>query len=293
MGTANDDWAAAWYFASVKLLADIWRTYVTDLQSAVDARSAEYRLATPASRVTRNMFIIVIAGSLVMTFVKFAGAPEDLAWVGKFLDAIGLDKAAKDFTQAMTKGPDRRIYQRIWWAGARVIGYGVLPLLVVKLVLRGKLADYGFKGTGRSQAGVYFFLFVVVAPFIFAASFGKAFQAKYPYYKLQPGESPWPRLAQWEILYASQFLALELFFRGFLIQGLRKEIGYFAVLVPIIPYTTIHFGKPLPETIGSIVTGLVLGTMALKTRSIWGGAAIHVTVAVSMDLLSVWHQGFL
>jgi membrane protease YdiL (CAAX protease family) len=277
----------------VKLLRDIWRGYVSDVQATVDAESADYRRDTPASRVTRDMFIIVITGSLVLTFLKFAGVAEDVAWAGKLLNSLGLRDFSKDLMYAMTKGQHARINQRIWWAGARVIGYGLFPLLVVKLALRGRIADFGFKGTGRSQARIYFLLFAIVAPFVFAVSFGKAFQAKYPYYRMQPGESPWPRLAQWELLYASQFLALEVFFRGFLIQGLRKGMGYAAVLLPIIPYTTIHFGKPLPETLGSIVTGLVLGTMALKTRSIWGGAAIHVTVAVSMDLLSLWHQGFL
>jgi hypothetical protein len=33
--------------------------------------------------------------------------------------------------------------------------------------------------------------------------------------------------------------------------------------------------------------------MSLRTRSIWLGAAIHVTVAMSMDFASLWRQGFL
>jgi hypothetical protein len=55
----------------------------------------------------------------------------------------------------------------------------------------------------------------------------------------------------------------------------------------------IHFGKPLPEAIGSIVTGFVLGTMCLESRSIWGGAFVHVSVACGMDLLSLWQRGLL
>jgi hypothetical protein len=49
----------------------------------------------------------------------------------------------------------------------------------------------------------------------------------------------------------------------------------------------------MPEAIGSIVAGFVLGTLALKSGSIWWGALAHVTVAVTMDLLSLWHRGFL
>ena len=36
-----------------------------------------------------------------------------------------------------------------------------------------------------------------------------------------------------------------------------------------------------------ILAGVVLGTLALKTRSIWSGFLIHVTVAVSMDLAAL------
>jgi hypothetical protein len=31
----------------------------------------------------------------------------------------------------------------------------------------------------------------------------------------------------------------------------------------------------------------VLGTLAMRTRSVWGGAAIHIAVALTMDLLAV------
>jgi hypothetical protein len=32
--------------------------------------------------------------------------------------------------------------------------------------------------------------------------------------------------------------------------------------------------------------------MSLKTRSIWMGAALHVSVALSMDFASLWRKGF-
>jgi membrane protease YdiL (CAAX protease family) len=59
----------------------------------------------------------------------------------------------------------------------------------------------------------------------------------------------------------------------------------------IIPYVTAHFGKPLPETLGAIVTGLVLGTLALRHRSFWLGVAAHYGVALTMDLSAMVRQG--
>ena len=55
----------------------------------------------------------------------------------------------------------------------------------------------------------------------------------------------------------------------------------------IVPYCMIHYGKPLPETLGAIGAGLMLGTLAMRTRSIWGGVLIHVGVATTMDVLAL------
>jgi hypothetical protein len=55
----------------------------------------------------------------------------------------------------------------------------------------------------------------------------------------------------------------------------------------VVPYCMIHYGKPMAETCGAIFAGLVLGTIAMRTRSIWGGVAIHVCVALSMDGLAL------
>jgi len=52
----------------------------------------------------------------------------------------------------------------------------------------------------------------------------------------------------------------------------------------------IHFGKPLPETIGAIFAGIVLGSMSLKSNSIWLGVLLHFSVAISMDFFAVWNM---
>jgi hypothetical protein len=47
----------------------------------------------------------------------------------------------------------------------------------------------------------------------------------------------------------------------------------------------------MPEALAAIVGGIALGTLSLKTRSIWWGAALHIAVAATMDLLALWHAG--
>jgi membrane protease YdiL (CAAX protease family) len=52
----------------------------------------------------------------------------------------------------------------------------------------------------------------------------------------------------------------------------------------------IHYGKPYLEAHGAIVAGVVLGSLALRTRSIYGGFLLHISVAAGMDLLSLYKR---
>jgi membrane protease YdiL (CAAX protease family) len=59
----------------------------------------------------------------------------------------------------------------------------------------------------------------------------------------------------------------------------------------VVPYNMLHFGKPMPEALAAIVGGIVLGTLSLKTRSIWWGAALHISIALTMDVCALVHMG--
>jgi membrane protease YdiL (CAAX protease family) len=56
----------------------------------------------------------------------------------------------------------------------------------------------------------------------------------------------------------------------------------------MIPYVMIHFDKPILEVFAAIIAGIVLGTLAMRTRSIWAGFLIHVSVALAMDIAAIW-----
>jgi membrane protease YdiL (CAAX protease family) len=116
-----------------------------------------------------------------------------------------------------------------------------------------------------------------------------AFLKQYPFYK-QASQSL-GHFILWELSYGFQFFCLEFFFRGFILFALVRYLGHAAIFVMTIPYTMIHFAKPLPETLGAILAGIALGTLALRTRSIYGGVLIHIAVAWSMDLLVLFHKG--
>ena len=179
---------------------------------------------------------------------------------------------------------------KAWWVGSILIGFVALPGLVMALLPGARVRDcnLGFRGF-RDHFWVYVALYGAVLPVIWIVSLSPSFTAFYPMYG-QAGRS-WPDLLMWEGMYAGQFIALEFFFRGFLVGGLRRSMGFFSVPVAVLPYMMLHFSKLLPEAAASVVAGLVLGYLAWKTKSIWGGVCVHCAVAMTMDLLALAHKG--
>jgi membrane protease YdiL (CAAX protease family) len=172
-----------------------------------------------------------------------------------------------------------------WWSGWRVLGYFLLPCAAVWLAGQ-RIRDQGLATQGFSQhAWIYGVAFCIVLVCVVIVSYTDEFSEYYPFYKL--ATRSWADFVAWELLYAAQFFSLEFFFRGWWLKNLERMMGSHAVFAMVVPYCMIHFGKPFPETIAAIVAGLVLGTLAMKTRSIWSGFLIHVSVAVSMDMAAL------
>jgi uncharacterized protein len=239
---------------------------------------AEYAPADPvaARKLDYRPLVVLLVAVVCLTLQEYWGdrdtyarlfkRPRDLDWIHSYYEL-------KSFA---------------WWTGWRVGGYVLVPLVTVLLLPGERLRDYGFSIRGfREHAWIYVVLFLGVLPLVVAVSFTRAFQHAYPFYKLA-NRSTFDLLA-WELMYALQFLSLEFFFRGFLLHGLKRSLGAHAIWVMVVPYVMIHYEKPLPETLGAIFAGLVLGTLALRTRSIWCGVLIHISVAVTMDLLALSH----
>lgn len=175
-----------------------------------------------------------------------------------------------------------------WWVGGMLLLWVALPWGVARgFGFRARDLGLGVRGVGR-KLWVYGLLFAIVFIGVIWASTQEGFTRVYPMLKPQYCEHwTWAVLLTWWGLYALQFFAVEFFFRGFMLFTLEKRFGMAAVAVMIVPYCMIHFHKPLPEALGAIVAGIVLGWLALRTRSIWGGWLIHVAVAISMDVMSL------
>lgn len=176
-----------------------------------------------------------------------------------------------------------------WWAGTRIFGY-TLPFMVWRLFFRrDSLLDFGLRTRGFfDHAWIYGLFLAVVLPAMLIVSRSPDFGAYYPFYK--NAQRSWFDFLTWEAMYFAQFFALEMFFRGFWLGALRKSFGSGAIFAMAVPYCMIHYGKPYLEACGAIVAGIALGSLSMKTKSIYQGFLVHITVAILMDWLSLRHR---
>lgn len=179
------------------------------------------------------------------------------------------------------------LYSYTWWAFNRVAGYTIVPMLLWKIIFRkDSLLDMGLRVKGfMKHAWIYVLCLIVVLPAVYIASRSPEFANYYPFYK--HASRSWFDLLCWEIMYFAQFFALEVFFRGFWLSGLRTTMGSGAIFAMCVPYCMIHYGKPYLEAAGAVVAGIALGSLAMRTKSIYSGFLVHVTVALLMDLLAL------
>lgn len=228
---------------------------------------------------------VTLVACVVLTFLEFYGSSTHWDWLANLGALFGerWEEGVKNFFRDDTYGRLRRL---AYWSSCTIVGYMLIPMIWVKLVMRRSLRGMGLSTQGfLTHAWIYALLFLVVLPVVYLVSGTESFQSTYPFYG-KAGRSAYDFII-WELFYGLQFLSLEFFFRGFLIHGLKRRFGFYAIFVSVIPYCMIHFGKPFPEALGSIVAGLTLGAFSLFTGSIWLGVAIHISVAVSMDIFAL------
>ncbi len=241
------------------------------------------------SKFDEKVIVILFTAVLSLVFIQYFG---DLNFFLSFLEDIQFEKLANSISSLKSKFPNNRLFQLSYWVFTLSTFYLIIPLFIIKFFFKEKLSDYGLspKGVFKSYK-LYVTFFLLMTPLILLFSNTDSFQHKYPFYN-PLGENLWPNFVIWQCLYLFQFFALEFFFRGFLLHGIKKRFGFYSIWIMMIPYCMIHFHKPMPETIGAIFAGIVLGALSLKSRSIWLGVAIHYSVAISMDLAALWQKGY-
>lgn len=217
-------------------------------------------------------------------------------WIGSlfFLTCIAADGAMtvpQKLLQLLDAGSfeywaKRSLHQ---WQGL-IIWIPVFWIFKQRFQAKEAIGLYGIRGSKDDLKPYYSMLWIMI-PLITAASFLPDFQRQYPTFKrlipFLPGENSGEKtlaLLFFEIPYLGSFLTTEMMFRGGLGLGMYVLIGRHALLPMVSVYMFLHFGKPLGESLSSVLGGYILGVLAIQNRNIWGGFFIHGMVAFLMDL---------
>ena len=248
------------------------------------ARQIRSDLAT-LDRRTVFTFVYAAAG---LTCISYFKNPDYLAAIlsnTRFAD-IGIEAAHPTYNN---------LYGLIWWVFVSVTFYFVLPAIIIKFVQKRKLSEIGLAFTiEKGFVAILLKCVVIMLPLIYLMSLTNGFASKYPFLKVYNG-SPYlsTTLLIWELVYFFQFFGLEFFFRGFLLHSFKPSLGFYSILAMTVPYTMIHFQKPMAETFAAIFAGIFLGWLSYKNGTIWIGLVLHCIVAFSMDILALYNKGLL
>lgn len=184
---------------------------------------------------------------------------------------------------ALVIAGDERLSAVLGALASTFVLLGLVPLLVVKLVLRDSLADYGLRlGDWQFAAGCT----LLAAPLIVAIGYVSAqmpeFQQVYP---INPPARDSATALAWHLVgQLFWYFAWEFHFRGFLQHGLGKSFTMpLGIGVQTLASVVAHFGRPGSEIFAAILGGLLWGVLAWRTRSLLGGFCQHWLLGASLD----------
>ena len=278
----------------IRFLLAIWDRWFGEALRKVEAESLAYRQSDAGQRLDVKTITVVLTAAACLTLQNYYSSPDRLGpLAGWVVGVVSGPEAAGEVRKTLQEWTATQGPCLVWGGAVAVLTYAILPGLVIKLWLRGRLTDYGIGIRGViADWPVYLVFAALMLPLVWFFSADERFQGMYPFYRIHSRDQIGAWFARWEVMYALQFLGLEFFFRGFMVHGTKHRFGAYAVFLMVVPYCMIHFHKPFPETIGSIFAGVGLGLVSLVTRSVWPGAALHILVAWGMDFSCLARQGF-
>lgn len=215
---------------------------------------------SPASRAAAALIFTAIAAALLGHFGQLAALLQLLprAW----------------------QQSNVQLHVRMAWAAIHIAIYALVPLLLAKSCGL-TLHDLGLRfGASRGQWQLALAVALVALPIILLASRTALFQRAYPIYRPAPSGTVLEECI-WLLLLGSYLFSIELYFRGFLLGMLTPAMGSQALFVALVPYVATH--PFLPEALGAIPVGILLGLLRLRAGSLWPGYLAHLLVALELE----------
>ncbi|MCE1245885.1 MAG: CPBP family intramembrane metalloprotease [Firmicutes bacterium] len=150
----------------------------------------------------------------------------------------------------------------------QIVFFFLLPLISL-FVLKIDPVAYGFR-IGNFRQGIIYtaICLAVMAPFLWWAARMPSF---IKYYSSVNSGGFWTVVIQ----YGFYLFCWEYLYRGYLYFSLEERTGNLAIWIQSIPFAITHLGKPPAEALTCYFGGLILGYIAMKTRSFSYAFLIH------------------
>ena len=231
-------------------------------------------------------FLFLLAGIIIEGTQQLSNKPvRFIIIVAPVLFALKVAVPFSALLPAEINASFRHAFQQpaSWLGGVVLVA---AALFIIHRVQENSWGLYAVKKTQSLRS--YFLLIVLMIPLLLWASMQKDFSAVYPRAKIitetiGADAKAWHYML-FEAAYVADFISIELFFRGFLIIILGNLLGKQCILPIALFYFSIHLGKPMFEAISSFFGGIILGTISYRSKSIWGGWLVHVSIALLMEL---------
>jgi membrane protease YdiL (CAAX protease family) len=177
------------------------------------------------------------------------------------------------------------LYEYLYWFIGDFFTFFILPVLVIKLILKEDLKNYGLT-PGDFSIGIKLssIFLMIMLPVVWVFSSFPDFVRTYP--QLASVRENWNTFFIFETALFVYVVAWEFIWRGFMLFGLKEKFGYYAIFIQMIPFLILHNGKPVSETFGAIIAGIALGILAWRTRSVYYCVITHAGVMFGIDLIS-------
>jgi membrane protease YdiL (CAAX protease family) len=184
------------------------------------------------------------------------------------------------------------------------------PCMIIMLFLKQDLSNFGMTH-GDRKFGLKFTIVAifVMLPVLIIASLQPQFKQFYSAMDSQPlamvgyavrdGWTPPVRplgMLYFEAIQGFYFFCWEFFFRGFLLFGLTRArwLGNTgAVIAQAALFALMHWSivpsasKPPAEIASALIGGLILGWLAVRTKTFFYGFLIHWSISAILDLLLI------
>ncbi|MCB9205830.1 MAG: CPBP family intramembrane metalloprotease [Ignavibacteriales bacterium] len=174
----------------------------------------------------------------------------------------------------------------IYWFLFDFLLFIIIPIYIITLKFKENLKSYGLSFENKKVGFFYLVISILIfIPIIIFVSASENFAEYFPL--MNSAKDEIIIFLIYECFFILFIFSWEFIFRGFILFGLEKKFGIYSIFIQMIPFVLLHSGKPFIETFASIIGGIILGYLALRTRSIIYGFLIHAFILITLDFISL------